>query len=182
MAAKKKKVAVKRPAFRRRGTPKTGFMTEVEQVLGAVAGGIIVNMIAKQLPVATTPNGEKMKSAAIFAAGVFVSAKTKNPMLKTVAGGVAVGGGMQLVKHFVPTLLAGDDLLGYTQALGDVEEARIYAGLGHVQGLHGDDLLGTDLLGTDLLGDDLLGDEIYGDNFDLAGDDLLGLSSQGVSF
>lgn len=174
MAKRKKSPMVKR-IIRRTGTKKTGFMSEVEQVLGAVAGGVLVNMIAKQLPVATSPSGEKMKSLLIFGAGTFISAKTKNPMLKTVMGGVAVGGGMQLVKQFAPSLLAGDDLLGYTQSLGSVEEAQVYAGLGRVANLSG-----TDLLGTDLLGDDLLGDDLFGD--DLLGDDLLGLSSQGVNF
>jgi hypothetical protein len=84
---------------------------------------------------------------------------------------------MQLVKQFMPTLLAGDDL-GYTMPLGNEEQARIYAGLGYVQNLSGDDLLGDDLLGDDLLGDE---DDLFGDEYD----DLSGyneISSQGVTF
>jgi hypothetical protein len=182
MAAKKKKTQ-KTPRRRRRvGAGRSGgFMKELEMAAGAAGGAVAANIIAHKLPVATSPNGEKVKSAAIALVGVLLASKSKSPMMKMVGTGIATGGAMQLVKQFNPTLLSGDDeMLGYTMPLGS-EEARIYAGLGYIENLGEEDYMSGD---TGSLGDDLLGDgDLFGDD-EMLGDDLLGdaISTQGVSF
>ena len=183
---RKTKSPRKSPVARRTSAAKTArrvvrrtkakhFLTELEPILLASAGAVIGSVVAKKLPVAKSPNGEKIKNAAIALGAAYLSTKSKKAGTKSVLAGVAIGGTLNVVRSFAPALLSGDDLLGYVQPLGSIDEARMYAGLNALEDLSGDDLLGDDLLGDDLLGDDLLGEDLLGD--DLLGDDLYGDAS-----
>lgn len=165
MATKKKKAPAKtrvvyRPAkkapVRRSGSRKArakDFITELEPVLLAVGGAVLGSIVAKKLPVAKTPNGEKLKLAAVALGTAYASTKAKKAGIKSVLGGAAVGTGVSLVRALAPTLLAGDDdLLGYTLPLGSEEEARVYMGMNELENLSGEMYGDDDLLGEDLLG------------------------------
>jgi len=179
------KTAPAKPARRRRAgghrSGGKGLLREMEPVLLATVGSIASLVIIKKLPVAKSPNGEKIKTAAVMGGATLLAGKMRDPLAKSILGGIAVGAGVALAKQLFPAQLAGDDLLGdYYSPLGSIDAATAYAGLGEIAGaIDGDDLLGGSLDAldfggdpTDLYGDELLGDELLGD--DLLGDDMYG--------
>lgn len=101
---------------RRRSSGRSGFggkmrgiMPMVKDVGLAVAGGVGANVLANRLPIANP----KVKAAIPLVAGILLSTvigKNK-PMFREVGTGMAVLGGLALLKQFAPNvpMLAGEE-------------------------------------------------------------------------
>jgi len=105
MARRRKKTGVtRRRSSRRMGATATkGMLTEV---LGVVAGSIIAKKVSSMLTF-----DDKIKSAIVLGAGVFLPKFVKSPIMKSVGMGMIAVGGSQLAGSFLPMLGATDDYI-----------------------------------------------------------------------
>ena len=102
MARRRKKSGVTRRRSRRMGaTASKGMLTEV---LGVVAGSIIAKKVSSMLTF-----DDKIKSAIVLGAGVFLPKFVKSPIMKSVGMGMIAVGGSQLAGSFLPMLGATDE-------------------------------------------------------------------------
>lgn len=107
-----KKRSVKR-SVRSIGGRAKGLVPMVKDVGIAVAGGVGANVLVNKLPIANP----KLKAAIPLVAGLLVSSVLgkKKPMFKEIGHGMAVIGGIALLKQFAPNIpmLAGEDEVYY---------------------------------------------------------------------
>ena len=104
MARRRKKSGVTRRRSRRMGaTASKGMLTEV---LGVVAGSIIAKKVSSMLTF-----DDKIKSAIVLGAGVFLPKFVKSPIMKSVGMGMIAVGGSQLAGSFLPMLGATEDYI-----------------------------------------------------------------------
>jgi len=138
----------RRRSARRYGFDKKDIMSILMQAGGAVAGGIgssyLVNMIPNIDP--------KLKAAIPLAGGVALSmTKMANkPLIKALALGMMVTGGLALVRQFMPTipLLAGEDEVS-GEAVMVPGSAEQQAMLGEPLGIDDEEFAGEPLGATE---------------------------------
>lgn len=118
MARTKKSKKSGKTTTRRRRSSRVGkidFIEPLALVGGAIAGNYIKKALGETLTFggsATTP-GKDYSGAAVLVAGVLLKSYGKTPMIKGLADGMIVSGGISTIHTLIPSLpINGVDMIG----------------------------------------------------------------------
>lgn len=104
------------------GAMKAADVTTAAQDIGlTLVGAIIGSILSGKIPI----KDPRIRAAIPTIAGIILSPSIKQPLLKHIVGGVAVGGGISLVRSLAPQL----GLAGIIEEIQGAEELKIEEGL-----------------------------------------------------
>lgn len=147
----KRKKSVKRVTRRRRYSGVSGIGTvRVNEVLGTIGGVVlsrlIVNTLSKKMTALQSPVTKAITQIGlgVVTKPVFSALKMKSPMLDSLASGMIIGGGVELVKTVAPASLGvADETPGDVIVINGTPEISEINGMDEIGGM--DDIGGMDI-------------------------------------